>query len=85
VGGGDGGAAGETMKITIENTSKIVTLNDVPARIWEGQTESGIKLYAYITRIAVAEAQDQSEFERELIQQSAPSAEVDAVPLRMIL
>ncbi len=41
------------MKITVENTTKIVTLNGVPARIWEGFTESGIKCHCYITRIAI--------------------------------
>ena len=41
------------MKITVENTSKIVTLNGVPARIWEGFTESGIECHCYITRIAI--------------------------------
>ena len=34
------------MKITIENTDKIVTLNGVPARIWEGKTDSGIQSIA---------------------------------------
>ena len=45
------------MKVTLESTSKITTLvvngEDVPARIWEGKTESGIPCHAFITRIAV--------------------------------
>lgn len=73
------------MKITIENTEKIVTLNGVPARIWEGETQSGIRCHAYITRIAVAEDQDQEQFERELKEQKAPSAEIAAIPLRLVL
>ena len=49
------------MKITIESTEKIVWLDlretahskvEVPARVWEGITESGIPVHCFITRIA---------------------------------
>lgn len=74
------------MKITVENTTKIVTLNGVPARIWEPFTESGIKCHCYITRIAIAKDKPRSEeFERELNEQKAPSAETGAIPIRMVL
>lgn len=74
------------MKITVENTSKIVTLNGVPARIWEGFTESGIRCHCYITRIAIDKDELRSEeFERELSEQKAPSTEIEAIPIRMIL
>ena len=52
------------MKVFLVSTSKIVEANGVPARIWEGQTDSGIKCHAFITRIAVAKEDDCSEFER---------------------
>ena len=73
------------MKITIESTSKIVHLNGVPARIWEGKTKSGIPIRCYVTRNSVNKNQDQSQFERELQEHAPPSAEVKALPLRMIL
>jgi len=78
------------MKIEIESTSKIVYLNEkslrgIPARIWEGKTESGIPVHCYVTRIAVAKDADVSEFERELQEHKPPSAEIEAIPLRMIL
>ena len=74
------------MKVTLENTTKIVNLNGVPARVWEGQTESGIPCHAFITRIAVARDEDASQFEAQLKETKAPSPEVDnAYPLRMIL
>jgi hypothetical protein len=77
------------MKVTLENTSKIVDLvvngATVKARIWEGETSSGIKVHAYITRIAVGKDDDASEFERELQEQRVPSAEIQAFPLKMIL
>jgi len=31
------------MKAVIESTTKITELNGVPARIWEGETESCLK------------------------------------------
>lgn len=73
------------MKIEIESTSKIVALNGVAARIWEGKTASGIPVHCYVTRIAVAGAMNSHEFDRELQEHQAPSPEVEAIPLRMIL
>jgi hypothetical protein len=74
------------MKITIESTTKITHLNNVPARIWEGETESGIKLHCYITRIAIDYKETRiKEFEEELKEQKAPSPEIEAIPLRLIL
>lgn len=73
------------MKITIESTSKTVTLSGVPARVWEGHTESGIAVHCFITRVGVRDDQDVSQFEQELAETRAPSAEVEAIPLRMIL
>lgn len=74
------------MKITIENTTKITHLNGVPARIWEGTTESGINVHCYITRIAIDKDELRSlEFETELQEQKVPSAEIEAIPLRMII
>jgi hypothetical protein len=77
------------MKITLEKTNKIVILTignaEVPARIWEGHTESGIAVHCFITRIAAAKDQDLSEFERELKEERAPSAAVEGIPLRLIL
>jgi len=54
------------MKITIESTSEIGTCNGVPARIWKGATDAGVPVLAFITRLAVAEAADATEFERDL-------------------
>lgn len=43
------------MKITIESTDKTVLLatadGDVPARLWQGTTESGIPVMCFVTRI----------------------------------
>jgi hypothetical protein len=76
------------MKITIESTSKVVTVNELPVRIWEGETESGIPIHCYVTRVAVDEGLAPGAykvFEAELAEQKKPSAKVEAIPLRMIL
>lgn len=73
------------MKITIESTNKIVELNGVPARIWEGKTEDGTELHCYVTRVAVAEGQDTRQFEQQLQEHKTPTPEIEAIPLRMII
>ncbi len=80
------------MNVQLHSTTKVVTLVvngvDVPARIWEGVAESGVHVHAYITRIAVDKNESPeaiSQFERELQEQKAPSVEMQAIPLRMII
>lgn len=75
------------MKITIESTSKIVELNGVPSRIWEGQTESGIKVHCFVTRIGIDEDElRMSEFEKQLKESRAPSPEIEKYyPIKLIL
>ena len=77
------------MKVTLESTTKIVDLvidgKTVPARVWQGTTEGGVRCHAFITRIAVHEDDDPEEFNRELIEKAQPRPEIDAIPLRMIV
>lgn len=74
------------MKITIESTSQIMTINGVRCRIWEGETESGIKVNCIIPRIAVYENSDQTQFDKELQEVKPPSKEaLEAFPLKMII
>lgn len=77
------------MKITIESTTKVVHLRlesgTCPARIWEGKSEAGIPVICFVTRIAVKNGQDTSQFEKELAEQKPPSAEADSFPLRLIV
>lgn len=74
------------MKIIIENTTKVIEFNGLPARIWEGHTESGIKIHCYITRVAIDKDESRAgEFEKELQEQKAPSPEIERIPLRMII
>lgn len=73
------------MTMTISSTTKIVTLNGIQCRIWEGKTERGMPVHCYIPRVAVKNGLDASQFEVELEEQRTPSPEVEAIPLRMIL
>lgn len=78
------------MKVQLESTDKIVHVsdadgNELPARLWEGTTENGIVVHAFITRIAVHKNDDASQFERELQEHRAPSAALNIYPPRIVL
>lgn len=73
------------MTMTITSTSKVVTLDGVQCRVWEGSTERGVKVHCFIPRVAVRNGLDTAQFEAELQEQAVPSPEVEAIPLRMIL
>ena len=73
------------MEVRLESTDKIVTLNGVPARLWEGHTAAGVPCHAYVTRIAVSNTEDSSEFDRELQEHRPPSEELRVIPLRLVL
>jgi hypothetical protein len=44
------------MKVTIESTDCVVSISidgkEVPARIWEGNTEAGVPVVCFVTRIS---------------------------------
>lgn len=78
------------MKITIESTSRIVQVQGdngglIPARVWEGHTDSGIAVHCLLTRIAALKTEDLSQFEAELVEQRPPTAIAEAFPARMVL
>jgi hypothetical protein len=79
------------MKVTLDSTSKVVqfTLTDpaghIPARLWEGVTAAGIPCHAYIILIACEREADATEFEQDLAVAQPPSADIAAIPLRMVL
>jgi hypothetical protein len=79
------------LKVTLQSTTQTTTLVDrltgqsIPARVWEGETDSGIKVQALIPCIRALANQDLSQFERDLRQCEPPSTGMQAFPLRMIL
>lgn len=70
------------MKVQMEATDKITTLDGVPVRLWEGTTEQGTKCKVFVHRIAVHKDVDCSQFEAELDERMPPGRLVD---LRQIL
>lgn len=82
------------MLIKIHSTSKIVNLAGayehagISARVWEGVTESGVKVHCFITRIAIDVNEtpaNQKIFQEELQECKPPSAAMEKYPLRIIL
>lgn len=75
------------MRITIESTTKIVELNGIKCRVWEGMTTNGIKVHCFIPRIACdIDEPRKEEFEVDLKECKAPSPVIENVyPLRMVL
>jgi len=74
------------LKVTLESTSQIVNASGIDCRVWEGETEHGVRVVALIPRLAVKNGQDTAQFEAELQETRAPSIEAQqAYPLRMIL
>lgn len=80
------------MKLHLESTLKIVTLlvngAEVPARIWQGESDTGIPVHCYITRVAVKDGQAPEtyrQFEQALQEHAKARPEIEAIPLRLIL
>ena len=79
------------MRITIENTSKVIDVRAgaertaVPARIWEGETASGVPVAAFITRIVCLDNDRSAEFDAELQEVRAPRPDLEAIPARLVL
>lgn len=81
------------MKIELESTDRIVQvsrpgdLKPIPARIWQGKTDTGIPVVCCIVAVAVADDQDQTQFQEEL-EKKHVAAGFDAeraFPLRMLI
>jgi hypothetical protein len=78
------------MKLILEQTTQVVTVFNedgagVECRVWEGKTESGVKVEALIVRIAARDDQDLTQLQNELKETRPPSDDVRAFPLRLIL
>lgn len=79
------------MKLTLESTDQIVTLQkdgaEVQARVWQGLTERGIAIHCFITTVGVRNGQPPEvyeQFEKEL--KETPKVRPDyAIPLRFFI
>jgi hypothetical protein len=66
------------LKITIESTGELATINGVPCRLWQGETETGIPVVAMVAILGVERAEDCEQFDRELLEQAAPRPDLAA-------
>jgi hypothetical protein len=72
------------MILKIESTDQIATVNGVRCRLWMGHEETGVPCKVFVALVAVANDQDATCFDRELLKQGPP-AELRFVDLRQIL
>lgn len=73
------------MNVTLESTTKIITVGGLSARVWEGKSDSGIEVTALIFRLAINNESDSSAFDRELEQCRAPKPDTYLWPDKIIL
>jgi hypothetical protein len=77
------------MRLTIESTNMITTIDGRPCRIWKGRTESGREVDVFVHRIATADLAAQAELEREMIEMGRPVevaiAELEADRIRRVI
>lgn len=74
------------MNLTLHPTAKLVDVDGVQARIWEGTTERGVPCFALIVRVGVDRNEDASEFERELVATRIPEPKLARdIPTRLVL
>jgi hypothetical protein len=63
------------MKMTIEMTNELATIDGVPCRIWVGESSNGVPVRVYVHRVAIPIEEIQTPFQIELIEQKAPRRE----------
>lgn len=74
------------MRAILNSTTKIVKINGIKTRVWEGISESGIKMHAYIALVGIDKNEKNTEqFDRELEQMQDPSVDIDRIPPAMII
>lgn len=77
------------MKLTLEPTSKLVYLDGVKTRVWEGTDEENVPVHAYIVLVAIPDRglpdRDVARFAERLTETRAPSPDVLELPSSMRL
>lgn len=80
------------MELIIRNTERVVEIEvdgaNVPARIWQGKTSTGVPVVCFVTRVAVAEDRPEHEhevFKTELAETEPLREDVKTIPTRLVL
>jgi hypothetical protein len=61
-----------TLHLSIWATEKMVAMNGVKMRVWRGVAPGGVPVFLSVHRVAVAREEDQTEFERCLLDMPPP-------------
>ena len=64
------------MRITIEPTPIIIHVNGTPMRVWQGETECGLKVHAHVALVGCDRDADAHELEAALREVAAPRPEL---------
>jgi hypothetical protein len=70
------------MKITIEATDQLVTVDGRECRRWKGMTERGVECDVFVPRVRVRSDADRSQFDAEL--KEMPQPRLPAIDLRFL-
>jgi hypothetical protein len=70
------------MRLRIESTNQLTTINGAGVRVWKGETDGGIPCLVFVRLLAVDDQADQTAFETELRGALQPA---ELRPLRDVL
>ncbi len=75
------------MKLTLEPTPTIQSIDGTPCRLWTGTTETGIPVHAYIRCVSpqTHDAEAKAQFGRELRELPVPRRSGMSFDIRFIL
>lgn len=74
------------MKATLESTDRIITVGaGLPARIWEGTTESGTPFLAFITHLEPIKDSDKPKFIAEMSDMKKAGEAAANYPAKLLL
>jgi hypothetical protein len=70
------------MKLTIESSDKVTTIDGVDCRIWEGWTESGTRCVVLVHEVLMAEGEDWERFGAEMREIGPPKFHIPPILLQ---
>jgi hypothetical protein len=77
------------VRITLESTATLATLvvegREIPVRLWQGTTSTGVPCVAFVTRLAFAGDAECAEPERDLIETTPLDARWTNLPRRIVV
>lgn len=61
------------MRLTIERTDRLTSVDGVECRVWNGRTDDGVLCLVLVHRIVVREDNDCGAFEAALVERPRPA------------